>query len=337
MSMFVHSRCPCSYTRAVTGRSSVPLPRRGLLLAAAGVVAAGAGAAVVEDRRRRPPGPARLTLATGPQGAVFLEVGRDLARAITASSPQTRVTVRVTAATLENLQLLQARTADLGFASLDAAAVDRRVGPSGIRAVSRLYDSLLHLVVPAASPIAALPNCTGKVVSIGAVGSGTEFTCLQLLRLTGVLPARLVRLTQTPAMQAVAAGTVDAAFSLTGFPTPAITALAEQRPIRLIPLADYVDALDAGIAGVYSSAAIPEGTYRGVRATETVFLPNILLAGAGVPDGVVRLVTGALLSPGSRRYWTNPDSRRIDIRTAIATGPVPLHPAALEWLRAHKP
>jgi TRAP transporter TAXI family solute receptor len=311
-------------------------PGRRTVLAAAGAAAVAATAGITVERRRTPPGPAQLTLATGPQGAVFLEVGRDLGRAIEAVSPGTRVTVQITAATVDNLRLLLDGAADLAFASLDAAA-DASAGPRGLLAVSRLYDSVLHLVVAAGSPIVRLADLTGRRVSVGATDSGTEFSCLRLMRLAGVRPDLQLRLAQTPAMKAVAAGIVDAAFSLTGFPTPAITELALRQPIRLIPLADEVPALDHSLPGVYGPAAIPEGTYRGTAVTETVFVPNLLLARPGLADPAVALVAAALLAPASRRFWSNPDSRRIDVRTAIATGPVPMHPASLAWLRAHKP
>jgi TRAP transporter TAXI family solute receptor len=303
---------------------------------AAGAATLAVAAGVVTARHRTAPAPATITLATGPQGAVFLEVGRDLARAVVAIAPGTRVNTQVTAATVDNLRLLLAAEADLGFASLDAAA-GASAGPKGLLAVSRLYDSVLHLVVSADSPIKRLTDLRGRRVSVGATDSGTEFSCLRLMGLAGVRPELQLRLAQTPAMQAVATGTVDAAFSLTGFPTPAITELALRHPIRLIPLADQVAALDRSLPGVYGPAAIPEGTYRGSAVTETVFVPNLLLARPGLTDPVVSLVTEALLAPGSRRFWSNPDSRRIDVRTAIATGPVPMHPAALAWLRDHKP
>jgi hypothetical protein len=200
-----------------------------------------------------------------------------------------------------------------------------------------VYDSLLHLVVPARSVIRVLGDCAGRRVSVGASGSGTEFIVLRLLGLTGVRPAAMVRLGQAEALDALARGAVDAAFSLTGFPTPAIAQLAAREPLRLVPLVDFVPVLERSVPHVYAPAAIPVGTYAGVGAALTVFVPNLLLARPALPDAAVSLVTEALLSPVSRRFWTDPDSRRIDVRTAIATGPVRLHPAALAWLRAHKP
>jgi TRAP transporter TAXI family solute receptor len=310
--------------------------RRLLLLGGAAAAMGGAAAWLLRGRSQAPVA-AALVLATGPQGAVFVEVGADLANAVRATASGTRVTVLVTAATVDNLGLLAQRRADLAFGALDAVVSDPRVSAGSITAICRLYDSFLHLVVPAGSPIHALPDLAGRRVAMGAAGSGTEFSAGRLLDATGIRPAALPRLGQTPAMEAVAAGTVDAAFSLTGFPTPAITWLATRQRIRLIPLGDYFRTLDASVPRVYGPGPIPEGTYPGVPSTESVYVPNVLLARPGLPDDVVTLVIGVLLSPGSRRFWVHPDSSRINIRSAIATGPVGLHPAALAWLRDHKP
>jgi TRAP transporter TAXI family solute receptor len=317
------------------------------VLAAAATAALGAGLAAVTLPDRGPDRPAALVVATGPQGAVFLEVGRDLARAAMALSPGTRVSTLVTAATVDNLRLLATGRADLALASLDAAAGDPRVATrgadggvdprGGILAVSRLYDSFLHLVVPAASEIRDVSGCAGRRIGLGASGSGTEFTGLRLLSLAGIRPASTVRLGQSDAMAALLRGTIDATFSLTGFPTPAISDLAARTAIRLVPLGGELDRLDRAAPGVYRSGAVPAGTYPEVPATETVYVPNLLLARPHLPDAAVSLTIEALLSARSRRYWVHPDSRRIDVRTAIATGPVPLHPAAVAWLRATKP
>jgi TRAP transporter TAXI family solute receptor len=245
--------------------------------------------------------------------------------------------VLTTAATVENLDLLAGQRADLGFGAIDAVVSDPRVRAGGIGAICRLNDSFLHLVVPTASPIRTLPDCVGHRVAVGAAGSGTEFTSLCLLSATGIRPAQLPRLGQVLAMQAVGDGTVDAAFSLTGFPTPAITELVARRSIRLIPLGTYFHILDRSLPRVYGPAPIPDGAYDGVTATDTVYVPNVLLARPGLPDDAVTLVIEAAWSPSSRRFWVHPDSGWFDIRAAIATGPLQLHPAALAWLRAHKP
>lgn len=289
------------------------------------------------SRQGRRPGtvPTRLTMATGPRGAVYVEVGDDIARAIQAFSPATRVTVRPTAATVENLGLLARGEADLGFASLDAAMTNPLVRQKTITALTRVYDSCLHLVVPAESRIRNLRDLAGARTSIGGAGSGTEFTANRLLSLAGVTPAQTVRLGQSPSMNALESGIIDAAFSLTGFPTPAIAALATRRPLRLVSLAEYFGELDRSIPRAYAPAPIPGGTYHGVKATDTVLVPNVLLARPDLGDTAVTVVMGALFADSSKRFWAHPDSRRISRDLATVTGGAALHRAARAWLDGH--
>jgi TRAP transporter TAXI family solute receptor len=314
-------------------------PNRGrrLLLIGAATVALGGGGVLAASRQWRRPGPvpSQLTLATGPRGAVYVEVGDDIARAVQAFSPATHVTVRSTAATVENLRLLARGEVDLGFVSLDAAMIDPLVRQQILTALTRVYDSCLHLVVPAESRIRNLRDLAGARISIGGDGSGTEFTVNRLLSLTGVTPAQILRLGQSPSMTALQSGIIDAAFSLTGSPTPAIAALATRRPLRLVPLGEYFGELDRSIPRAYAPAPIPEGTYRDVKATDTVLVPNILLARSDLSDIAVTVVMSALFADSSKRFWVHPGSRRMSRDLATVTGGAALHGAARAWLDNH--
>lgn len=278
----------------------------------------------------------RLNLATGPKGAVFVLVGTDLSRAVQARSPSTRATVLSTAATVENLELLTKRVADIGFASLDAAIKDSGVRQGVLTVLCRVFDSCLHLVVLADSSVRSLRDLNGKRVSIGGSGSGTEFTARQLLSVADVHPSRLQTLGQTPSMAALEAGAIDAAFSLTGIPTPAITELAERRALRLVSLGEYFGDLERVTPRAYAPVPIPDGTYRGVSAADSILVPNVLIARPALPDPVVTLVMDVMFAEESKRFWTNPDSKRIDLAMATVIGAATLHPAAKKWLRRHR-
>jgi TRAP transporter TAXI family solute receptor len=307
-----------------------------LLIGGAAAALGGGGLAVALMTRADQTASAQLRLATGPKGAVYLLVGTDLSRAVQAYSPSTRALVRPTAATVENLGLLVKEEVDIGFASLDAAATDSAVRQGVLTVLCRVYDSCLHLVVLADSPVRSLRDLNGTRVSIGGSGSGTEFTARTLLSAVGVHPSRLEVLGQTPSMTALEAGTIDAAFSLTGFPTPAITELATRRDLRLVPLGEYFGDLERAIPSAYAPAPIPEETYRGVPAVDSILVPNVLMARPELPDAVVTLVMDVMFAEESKRFWTNPDSKRIDLAMATVTGAATVHPAAREWLRRHR-
>jgi TRAP transporter TAXI family solute receptor len=303
------------------------LPRRAVLLGAASVAAAGCSPPP-------PPAPAELVLATGPPGAVFREIGAALAGALAVNLPRTRVTARPSAATVENLGLLAGRAAQLGFASLDAT-LDPGAPGGGLSAIGRLYDSFLHLAVRRDAPVRSLADLADRTVSLGAAGSGTEFTATRLLRLLG-LGLRDVRLTQADAAAQLAEGRIDAFFTLTGIPTPAISGLADRIPIRLVPLATEAGVLADAFPGPYVPATVPATTYQGVPPCQTVAVPNLLLTRDDVAEDVAEVVTRTVFTEADRIAAGHPEARRINVRTGIATGPVPLHPGAIRWFRATK-
>jgi len=309
----------------------VTLSRRSLLLAA---LAAGVPACTASGVPEFPD----LVLATGPEGAVFREIGGALAAALAEALPNTRVTAQPSHASVENLRLLGQGTAQLGLSSLDSAVSDdvflSAEAPAGISAVGRLYDSFLHLVVPMDSPIQTFADLAGKRVSLGPVESGTEFTGTRLLNLRRVVPHGL-RMAHSESAEQLRLGNIDAFLALTGIPTPAITGLLGRLPIRMVDLGSEAKALaeDAAYPGQYVPVTIPATTYGDLGPCATVSVPNLLLARTSLPDDVVEVVTRTVFTQSERIVQGHPEASRINVRTGIATGTVPLHKGAERWFR----
>ncbi|WP_026116256.1 TAXI family TRAP transporter solute-binding subunit [Nocardiopsis valliformis] len=310
------------------------LTRRAALLAAAGALTP----VVVGGCTRNPaPGLSRIVIATGPPGAVYREIGGELARLLDERMPDQEVVTVETGASHDNLILLDAGEAHLGLSSLDSS-LDTDVAAPGsmVSAVGRLYDSFVHLVVTQESPVRRLADLEGLRVSIGAVNSGTEFTVDEIINVTGVRP-EVVRLDQADSAQALDSGEIDAMFSLTGLPTPAIAELAELRALRLIDLAETADEMAAVYPEAYFPATIPATTYAGIAACPTMSIPNLLLCRNDLPEDLVYVVTDSVYTGASRVAEQRPEAAQINVRTGISTGVVPLHPGAESWYRDNKP
>ncbi len=283
-----------------------------------------------------------LRLATGPEGAVYRRIGGALAEHITEHVPDVTVTTVPSRASTDNIRMLLAGDVHLGLSSLDALIATDGSVPAGLSAVCRLYDSHLHLVVMAGSAIGEFGGIEGKRLSLGSRDSGTEFTSLRVLRL-GKVNADGRNLSQAESASALRAGEIDAMFSLTGVPTPAITDLAQRHPIRLIPLGVQADALVTAYPGPYAPAMIPATAYTGVPATRTVAVPNVLLVRHDLPDDLVYAITdtiftrtGMIASAGEGDAEAVPEAWQINVRTGISTSTIPLHPGAAAWFRDRK-
>jgi len=316
------------------------IDRRSVLVGGlAAVTAAAGGTAWALSRRGSAPAdaPAELRIATGPPGAVFRELGAALAEVLADRLPQTSVRAIPTGASVDNLNLLATGGTDLALASLDATVAGLAAGrPGDVTAIARLYDSWEQVFVLANSRFQTLEDLAGRRVAAGAEGSGTRFTTNRLLQVAGVT-AELVTATQDAGATALAAGQVDALFTLTGVPTPAVTQLARSTPLRMISLAEYVGAMDERFGELYTPATLSGSAYPGVAAASTITTPNLLLARPDLPDDVAELITVAVYEERARIARGHPEANRINVRTGIGTSPVRLHPGAVRYLRSVKP
>ncbi len=302
----------------------------------------GAGGLLVGCSRQPEFDKVHLRLATGPAGAVYRRIGGALAEHISEQVPGATVTTVPSRASTDNIRMLRAGEVHLGLSSLDALISTDGSVPGGLSAVCRLYDSHLHLVVMAGSTIDELRDLAGKRISLGARDSGTEFTSLRVLKLRPV-NADGRYLSQAESAVALRDGEIDAMFSLTGVPTPAITDLAQRHRIRLVPLDAHADALVAAYPGPYALAMIPATAYAGVTATRTVAVPNVFLVRDDLPDDLVYAITdtvfthtGTIASASRDDAEAVPEAWRINVRTGISTGSIPLHPGAAAWFRDRK-
>ncbi|NBE93105.1 TAXI family TRAP transporter solute-binding subunit [Nonomuraea sp. KC401] len=312
--------------------------RRAVLLAAGGLLAGCAEQPQI--------GKVDLRLATGPAGAVYRRIGGVLAGHISEQVPGATVRTVPSGASTDNIRMLRAGEVQLGLTSLDALISPDGSAPEGLSAICRLYESHLHLVVMAGSPIDEFSDLKGKRVSLGARDSGTEFTSLRVLEL-GPVDADGRYLSQAASAAALRDGEIDAMFSLTGVPTPAITELARRHAIRLIHLDEQAPALFTRFPGPYTPATIPATAYTGVPATRAVAVPNVLLARNDLPGDLVHAITDTIFThtgtlppaaPGAAGAVPDavPEAWQINVRTGISTASIPLHPGAAAWFRERK-
>lgn len=314
------------------------LDRRTVLRAAgtAGLLVALPGCASPFER-------VRLTLATGGTQGVYFALGTALARIWQerlglAAVPE----VLSTAGSVENLDLLADGAADVVFSQVDTAA-ERLVrtastDPRVPRALARIYDDVVHVVVREASPAQALGDLRGLRVSIGAPDSGVFVIAQRLLEVAGLVPDRDLAAELLGINQSVAAmreGRIDAFFWSGGLPTAGVAELAADVPIRLLDLSDVLPAVRMRHP-VYAAGNVPAATYGIPRPVSTMLVRNFLLVGAAMPDDLAGALVEALFAGRPRLAEASPAALTIDPRAAIGTQPVPLHPGAERFYRATK-
>lgn len=308
------------------GRRRTAAPLALLLLLVAGLAGC----------RDEPTEPVRIRIATGSPTAVYHAFGQSLAALLNRELPGVRASVVVTAASAQNVRLVGAGEAELGFTQADVLPPHAPEHPT-VLAVARVYDDLLHLVTTAGGPVRTLADLRGRRVSVGADGSGTEVTATRLLsvaQLGGTVVQEHLGLDDSVA--ALRAGRIDAFFFSGGLPVRGVAELAGRTSIRMVDLGEWTEPLRSGYGQVYVTRDIPRSVY-GADPVSTVANPNYLIVRADLPTELVREVTRLLMERREELAAAHPAAGRMSPRAAIVTTPLPLHPGAAEWYRASKP
>jgi TRAP transporter TAXI family solute receptor len=288
--------------------------------------------------------PGTVELATGSTQGVYYRYGTALAAVVQSDLPGVHVRIRSTEGSVENLQRVAAGQSTFAFAAADAAS-EAVAGqgsfrtPLPIRAVARVYDEYIHLVVRADSPFRSARDLRGRRVSVGQTGSGTEIVANRLLTVVGLDPGRDLRAAHLGINDSITAfhdGRIDAFFWQGGLPTAGVVSLAGQVPIRLLPLGGYAAALRR-YSPAYRPAAVPAGTYPGTPPVLTVALPSYIVTRADADPGLVYQLTRLLFASRERIARTVSLAGVLDARAAIETFPVELHPGALRYYHDRKP
>ncbi|MHC3004940.1 TAXI family TRAP transporter solute-binding subunit [Gordonia sp. GN26] len=277
---------------------------------------------------------APVRLAAGETGGFFWEFAGLLAAAADRSgAPPIRP--RQSNGSAENLDALSQGSAELALSLRDAAV--ERADPQ-LTALGCVYENYFQVAVRADSGIASVADLRGRVVSVGAPGSGAAELSERVLVAAGLGPERdirPVRQTMREARAALAAGEADAVMWAGGLPTPAFA--DPQVPIALLDLGGIVPALRQRYGLAYEPVRIPADIYGRHPAVTTVGVANLLLARRDVPDATAAAVVDLLLDQSAQLVPAQAiGSQFLDAQSLIVTGPIPLHPgAAAEYRRRH--
>lgn len=306
------------------------LTRRGLLglAPAAGLLVAGCAGT----------GDGPVVVAAGEPGGFYVEFADLLARALTEAGAEVRV--EVTGGSVDNVGRVADGSAALGLVLSDIAQAAARgeppfpaAAPVDLRALGRVYENYMQLVVPEDSPVTDVAGLAGRRVSLGAEGSGAAVFGDRLLAAAGIT-ADVGRRPLREAVDALAAGGVDALLWSGGVPTPALAELADRMRIRLVPLQDRLPALRERHGTVYGPVTVPAGVYGAPAEVPTVGVANLLVTRAALPDAVAATVVRTLVGRAPALVPAAAlGTQYLDQGSLVGTGGIPLHAGAVAAYR----
>ncbi|HEX8866027.1 MAG TPA: TAXI family TRAP transporter solute-binding subunit [Lentzea sp.] len=275
----------------------------------------------------------KITMATGPEGGVYYTLGQSLADIWSGRLGIARPQVVATPGSKDNVVRLVNGQAQVGFSQADA--VEGVEGSTRLRALARMHDDYLQVIVRADLPVTKLSELSGLRVSVGGKESGVQIIARKLLRYENVTPQE-VNLGLEASAQAMREGKLDAFFWSGGLPTSAITKLTKDLGIRMLDLKDQLSGFREQYP-VYGTATLPASTYTlqsGPVITLTV--RNFLLVPESMPDDVAEALVRQLFEGQPDLVKAHSAARTIEQRSAIETSPVPLHNGAMRYYRDSK-
>ncbi|GGN20749.1 C4-dicarboxylate ABC transporter substrate-binding protein [Lentzea pudingi] len=275
----------------------------------------------------------KITMATGSETGVYYALGSGLADIWSGRLGIARPQVVRTDGSKDNVTRLVTGQAEVGFSQADA--VEGMEGASKLRALARMHDDYLQVIVRADLPVTKLGELSGLRVSIGATGSGVEIIASRLLRARNVTP-QAVNLGLDDSAQAMQEGRIDAFFWSGGLPTSRITDLTKGLGVRMLDLKDELPAFRQQYP-VYGSATLPASIYN-LRSGPviTLVVRNFLLVTESMPDDVAEALVRQLFDGQPDLVKAHSAARTIEQRSAIETSPVPLHNGAMRYYREAK-
>lgn len=280
----------------------------------------------------------QLAIASGGTTGVYYNYGTHLAEVLSREL-DADFRLQETEGSVDNLLRIGSGQATFGFAQSDAAA-NALTGegifgePIPIRAIARLYDEYVHVVVRRDSDVEDLHDLVGRPVSLGAKNSGVNLVAMRVLEAVGVDSSSVENLELGPdaAIEALRDGTIDAFFWVGGVPTPGLEQLSKKTPIRLLAIeADTVESLNNDYIGSYRISEFPLGSYGWETPTMTMTVPNYLVVSRDASPELVRAVTRELFAARTELAQHVPTAALLDRRQAIFTDPIELHPGAIEY------
>ncbi|PLX34778.1 MAG: C4-dicarboxylate ABC transporter substrate-binding protein [Hyphomicrobiales bacterium] len=248
-----------------------------------------------------------------------------------------------------NVQALGAGTAQFAilqglYGSYAATGTGPITEPQkNVRSITMLWQNVEQFVVAKSfaktGTVADLVAMKGQTMALGKQNSGTLGSNKVLLAGLGIDIAKDYKLLYAgygPSADAIANGQAAGGGIPSGPPTGAITKLfaSNAGKVALLNVTDEEMAKMDGGRKLWTRYVIKAGTYPGQdKDVNTIAQPNFLAVNADVNEEHVYLLTKALYENLNFLQAIHKATKAMNIKSAVAGLPVPLHPGALRYYK----
>ena len=284
---------------------------------------------------------AAITLATGGTSGTYYAVGGVLQNVLNDKLALSDLTVASTGASKANVNMITDGEAQMAILQSDVISYahtgTNTFAETGVEDnalwVAGLYNETVQII--ATPDITSVEQLKGKTVCMGDVGSGTRINAEQVLAAYGMTAADVNAVAGSfqDGVDGIKDGKVDAAFTVAGAPTTAITDLATTNEFSMISLTDEALAKIAADYPFLVQDNLPAGTYNGIdEETKCVAVQAALVASKDVSEDVVYELLKAMFDNADSLKAAHAKFEYLDAAYA-AQGTVPLHPGAEKYYK----
>ena len=244
-----------------------------------------------------------------------------------------------------NANAIAAGTMQSGFVQSDVAywaytgtgIYEGRPKADGLRAIASLYPESFQLVARKGSGIKSVMDLKGKRLSLDEPGSGTLVDARLILAAYGLtekdMKAEYLKTQQ--AADKLKDGTLDAFFSVSGWPNGAISELAVTTGIDLVPIAGpEADGLVKKFS-FFATDAIPDDAYKNTPGVKTVSVNALWVTSIKQSEALIYAITAALWNANTRKLLDSGHAKGKVIRLddSLQGLGIPLHPGAEKFYK----
>ena len=280
-----------------------------------------------------------LTFTTGGEAGTYYAFGSVLAQYVSNNS-NLSVTAITGNGSKANIEDLDAGDVQLGFCQSDVMSyaydgtnLFAETGAVGSFSVAAALYMEQVQIVTMNPDIKTVADLKGKIVSIGAQGSGVYFNAIDVLGACGMTEADITPVYQSfgDSAESLKEKKIDAAFIVAGAPTTAIVDLSTSAQVYLVSIDDeHMDKLLAS-SPYYSAHPIAADVYGTPEAVQTAAVAAVVLVRDDVSDDDVYTFVSTIFDNIDAISEQHGKGAELSLEFASSITSVPYHPGAAKY------
>ena len=283
-----------------------------------------------------------VSIGTGGTGGIYYPYGGGVAEIWSKYVPGVKAVAEVTGASVENVKLAHKGETVIGEVMGDVAVagyqgLSKFKGKKyNILGMAIMYPNLLQVVTLKKSGITNIEQVTGKNISTGSPGSGTNFMAEAVLGALGIGKDAYKdsRLSFTESANALRDGTIEVGTWSVGPGTSSILDLSTTHDINILGFTPEQAKKILAVNKTYSSVDLAGGVYRGVdKAVPTIGVWNVMICQRSLDTEMVYKLVKALYEHNDYLLKIHPSAAYTTPENAVKYCPIPLHPGTIKYLK----